>query len=73
MVRGHAKAEAQARNAKKNAGKEKGSNLDAIKQSVRAVCPICKAPTSTIKVLQDHYASKHPKETVPADNLGLTK
>eukprot|EP00240_Pyramimonas_obovata_P019472 CAMPEP_0118932252 /NCGR_PEP_ID=MMETSP1169-20130426/9611_1 /TAXON_ID=36882 /ORGANISM="Pyramimonas obovata, Strain CCMP722" /LENGTH=72 /DNA_ID=CAMNT_0006874879 /DNA_START=87 /DNA_END=305 /DNA_ORIENTATION=+ len=72
MVRGKAKADSQARNAKKHEA-PKGSQLDAIKNSQKSVCPICKTPIAAKKVLEDHYASKHPKEQIPADYLGLLK
>jgi hypothetical protein len=51
----------------------KGSNLEAIKNSQKSVCPICKTPVAAKKVLEDHYASKHPKEKIPEDYCGLLK
>eukprot|EP00242_Pyramimonas_sp_CCMP2087_P013944 CAMPEP_0198210136 /NCGR_PEP_ID=MMETSP1445-20131203/19674_1 /TAXON_ID=36898 /ORGANISM="Pyramimonas sp., Strain CCMP2087" /LENGTH=72 /DNA_ID=CAMNT_0043884121 /DNA_START=115 /DNA_END=333 /DNA_ORIENTATION=+ len=72
MARGLQKETSQAKNAKKNAG-PKGSNLEAIKNSQKSVCPICKTPVAAKKVLEDHYASKHPKEKIPEDHCGLLK
>ncbi|KNZ46413.1 hypothetical protein VP01_729g8 [Puccinia sorghi] len=31
-------------------------------------CAICKAPTPSYKLLQTHYAAKHPKEIVPSED-----
>lgn len=55
------------------AGTEKGSQKAAQAAVHKIVCPICKTPLAAIKVMQDHYSSKHPKEALPADNLGLAK
>jgi hypothetical protein len=62
MVRGHAKADAQAKNAKKNDdAKKKGSQLDAQKKGTNMTCPQCKAPFPNYKVFQQHWDSKHDK------------
>lgn len=39
----------------------------------QTVCPICKAPVTSIPLAKAHYESKHPKESFPADNLGMSK
>ncbi|CAH7677118.1 At2g23090 like protein [Phakopsora pachyrhizi] len=72
MVRGHAKAQAQARNAAKQ-GNKKGSQLEAQQAVTKVGCPICKVPTPSYKLLTTHYDSKHPKETVPAEETFRVK
>jgi len=67
MVRGHAKAQAQAKNAAKQ-GPQKGSQLGAQQAVTKVGCAICKAPTPSYKLLQTHYAAKHPKEIVPNED-----
>ena len=60
--------QAQQKNAKKmEAQNKKGSNLGegASKMKGAQVCPICKSQMVNYKMLQQHYESKHPKETCP--------
>jgi hypothetical protein len=66
MVRGHAKEQAQQRNAKKQSESKQGiSQIEARQAGLKVVCPLCKAPATGSKALQLHYESKHPKETPP--------
>eukprot|EP00445_Apocalathium_hangoei_P051466 CAMPEP_0204038906 /NCGR_PEP_ID=MMETSP0360-20130528/89322_1 /ASSEMBLY_ACC=CAM_ASM_000342 /TAXON_ID=268821 /ORGANISM="Scrippsiella Hangoei, Strain SHTV-5" /LENGTH=85 /DNA_ID=CAMNT_0050984705 /DNA_START=24 /DNA_END=279 /DNA_ORIENTATION=- len=68
MVRGHAKEEAQAKNAAKLASSKKsGSQLEAREKGLKMVCLSCKLPMTNYKCLVQHYESKHPKETCPAE------
>eukprot|EP00325_Prymnesiales_sp_UTEX-LB-985_P028509 CAMPEP_0174716530 /NCGR_PEP_ID=MMETSP1094-20130205/24305_1 /TAXON_ID=156173 /ORGANISM="Chrysochromulina brevifilum, Strain UTEX LB 985" /LENGTH=75 /DNA_ID=CAMNT_0015916299 /DNA_START=98 /DNA_END=325 /DNA_ORIENTATION=+ len=70
MVRGHAKEVAQAKNlAKKEAAAKGGTQRGegAVKMKGAVVCPVCKAQMPGYKMLETHYASKHPKETVPTE------
>uniref|UniRef100_A0A7S2GX48 C2H2-type domain-containing protein n=1 Tax=Octactis speculum TaxID=3111310 RepID=A0A7S2GX48_9STRA len=68
MVRGHAKADAQERNARKNAAAQKaGSQRGAADKAMRAQCPICKQQMPTLKQLQDHYSSRHPNDQISAE------
>ena len=71
MVRGHAKEEAQKKNAKKmeamnKSGSQKGEG--AAKMKGACVCPTCKAQMVNYKMLCQHYESKHPKESCPAES-----
>eukprot|EP00898_Chlorokybus_atmophyticus_P005963 jgi/Chlat1/6368/Chrsp44S05831 len=65
MTRGKQKIDAQKRAAEKNAP-SKGSQLDAQKAGLKALCPICKVQLAHSKLLAAHYEAKHPKETPPA-------
>ena len=66
MVRGNAKALAQAKNlAKKDAAKTAKSDLKLRGAALKATCPICKANMINHHQLKAHYESKHPKETCP--------
>ncbi len=68
MVRGHAKAQAQEKNAKKQEALNKGgSQLEARAAGTKYVCPICKTPATGYKSLVTHYESKHPKDTPPPE------
>ena len=68
MVRGNAKALAQAKNqAKKDGKKEAKSDLSARAAALKTACPIRKTPMINYKQLQAHYASKHPKDTCPPE------
>ena len=68
MVRGNAKALAQAKNqAKKDSKKEAKSDLGARAAALKTTCPICKSPMINYKQLQAHYESKHPKDTCPPE------
>jgi hypothetical protein len=68
MVRGHAKAVAQERNAKKTASQaSKGSQLGAAEAALIYKCPICLQLTPNVKLLQTHYQAKHPSEQLPAE------
>ena len=67
MVRGHAKADAQARNAKKmEAMKKTGSQHGMADKAMVHICPICKQQFPHIKLYKQHFDSKHPNETFPA-------
>ena len=66
MVRGNAKALAQAKNEKKAASKKEAkSDLKARGAALKVECGICKAPMINYHQLRQHYDSKHPKETCP--------
>ncbi|CAK0843316.1 unnamed protein product [Prorocentrum cordatum] len=66
MVRGHAKEEAQKKNAAKLAAqKTSGSQKEAQKAGLKVVCPSCKMEMTNYKCLVQHFDSKHPKETCP--------
>ncbi|PWN43163.1 hypothetical protein IE81DRAFT_322674 [Ceraceosorus guamensis] len=68
MVRGAAKAQAQAKNqAKANSSKEAKSQLDSRGAALKFACKVCKAPAPSYKTLLIHYDSKHPKETCPSE------
>jgi|TARA_B100001758_G_C18266052_1_gene533654 hypothetical protein len=68
MVRGNAKALAQAKNEKKAASKKEAkSDLKARGAALKVECGICKAPMINYHQLKQHYDSKHPKETCPPD------
>lgn len=64
MTRGKQKLEAQKKNAEKNKA-PKGSQIDARAAALKASCPICKSQLANHNQMNDHYASKHPKETPP--------
>ena len=70
MVRGHAKAEAQRKNAAKNAGAKtvhSGAQASAIKQAGQtAQCPSCMQTMPNIGALKNHFENKHPKLPLPA-------
>ncbi|CAK8540231.1 unnamed protein product [Lathyrus sativus] len=67
MTRGKQKIEAQKRNAEKNQ-KSKGSQIEARAEGLKITCPICKVQLANPNQLNDHYASKHPKEKPPAES-----
>jgi hypothetical protein len=70
MVRGHAKAEAQARNAKRTAElakSQKGSQRGMAEKALNTQCPICKQQMPTARQLADHYASRHPRDALPPE------
>ena len=63
-TKGQKKAQAkQAADQKK--GSQKGEGATKMKGS--CICPICKATLPSYKLMAEHYGSKHPKETVPAE------
>ena len=67
MVRGHAKEQAQAKNAAAKAKMEKaGTQLGAADAAMKFECHVCKQVMPGPVLLKEHYESKHPKETVPA-------
>ena len=67
MVRGHAKADAQEKNAKKlQDAKKTGSQKDAQAKGTTMSCPDCKAPFPNYKVFCQHWDSKH-KGPCPPD------
>ena len=69
MVRGHAKEQAQQKNAKKKEAMNKsGTQLGegASKMKGACVCPICKSTCPGYKQLEEHFGTKHPKETCPS-------
>ena len=66
MVRGNAKALAQAKSlAKKDSQKQAKSDLKLRGAALKVSCPICKANMINHHQLKMHYDSKHPKETCP--------
>lgn len=66
MVRGNAKALAQAKNlAKKDSQKQAKSDLKLRGAALKTSCPICKANMINHHQLKAHYDSKHPKDTCP--------
>lgn len=68
MVRGNAKALAQAKNEKKAASKKEAkSDLKARGAALKVECGICKAPMINYHQLKQHYESKHPKDPIPPD------
>ena len=67
MVRGHAKEQAQAKNAAAKAKMEKaGTQRGAADAAMKFECHVCKQVMPGPVLLKEHYESKHPKETVPA-------
>ncbi|PWO00642.1 hypothetical protein FA09DRAFT_327379 [Tilletiopsis washingtonensis] len=66
MVRGAAKAQAQAK-AAKNAPKEAKSTIPGRAAALKLTCHICRTPAPSYKTLVIHYEAKHPKETVPSE------
>ena len=46
-------------------GTQKGEG--ATKMKGACICPVCKSTVPSYKMLCEHYSSKHPKETVPAE------
>lgn len=66
MVRGKAKADAQAKNqAKAERSKKAGTQL--VHRIAKAICPICKASMANPNDLRSHFESKHPKSELPQD------
>ena len=64
MVRGHAKEQAQKKNAARQKV-EKGSQLGQAQKKLQVICPVCRASMVNHKLLVQHYESKHPKDTCP--------
>ncbi|KAL9259520.1 Zinc finger protein 706-like protein [Drosera capensis] len=67
MTRGKQKIEAQRKNAEKNQ-KSKGSQLEARAVGLKVTCQVCKASLANSNQLNDHFASKHPKEMPPSNS-----
>ena len=70
MARGLQKEQSQKKAAAKNdAAMKKGTQKGegAAKMKTAVVCPVCKAQLPGYKLLQQHYESKHPKETCPSE------
>ena len=66
MVRGHAKADAQQKNAKKLADmKKNGSQLGMADKAMVYCCPTCKQQCPNVKLYKQHFDSKHPTECFP--------
>jgi hypothetical protein len=66
MVRGHAKADAQQKNAKKLADmKKNGSQLGMADKAMVSCCPTCKQQCPNVKLYKQHFDSKHPTECFP--------
>lgn len=66
MVRGHAKADAQQKNAKKMADmKKNGSQLGMADKAMQYTCPTCKQQCPNVKLYKQHFDSKHPTECFP--------
>ncbi|KAJ3220309.1 hypothetical protein HK099_004393 [Clydaea vesicula] len=63
MVRGHAKAEAQQKNAKKLADAKGGKSLKEIEKAREAgnaiICPKCLVGMPSYKIFSQHFESKH--------------
>ncbi|PWN89791.1 hypothetical protein FA10DRAFT_285509 [Acaromyces ingoldii] len=69
MVRGAAKAQAQAKNAaKQEAAKGGKSQLKDREKALKFICPQCKAPSPHYNTLKTHMESKHPKADVPPED-----
>mmetsp|Transcript_22321 Transcript_22321/g.50468 ORF Transcript_22321/g.50468 Transcript_22321/m.50468 type:complete len:127 (-) Transcript_22321:428-808(-) len=68
MVRGHAKAEAQKKNAASQAAKvTKGSQLGKADAALTYKCSLCMQVMPNPKLFQQHYESKHPGTPLPPD------
>eukprot|EP00811_Abedinium_folium_P013981 NODE_23011_length_684_cov_5.809695.p2 GENE.NODE_23011_length_684_cov_5.809695~~NODE_23011_length_684_cov_5.809695.p2 ORF type:complete len:75 (+),score=21.78 NODE_23011_length_684_cov_5.809695:90-314(+) len=68
MVRGHAKEQAQERNAARQAkAKNAGSQFQARKAGLKFQCPLCRLEVSNYISMTQHYESKHSKETCPPE------
>lgn len=66
MVRGKAKADAQAKKqAKMEKLKKGGSQLE--HRVAKAICPVCKATMANANDLKTHFESKHPKLPLPEE------
>ncbi|PWN26561.1 hypothetical protein BDZ90DRAFT_253965 [Jaminaea rosea] len=77
MVRGHAKAQAQAAAQKKAAG-GKGTGKSQLGEARAAglrtfMCKKCLIGIPSYKILVVHYESKHPKDPVPSEESFATK
>mmetsp|Transcript_26748 Transcript_26748/g.46749 ORF Transcript_26748/g.46749 Transcript_26748/m.46749 type:complete len:121 (+) Transcript_26748:82-444(+) len=72
MVRGHAKADAQAKNQKKmEAAKKNGTQRGAADKAMVIQCSICKVSMPTCKQLKDHYDSRHSNLPFPAEYAAM--
>ncbi|CAO1638753.1 unnamed protein product [Sympodiomycopsis kandeliae] len=72
MVRGHAKAQAQAAAQKKSAG-GKGSGKSQLGETREKAlrqykCQKCLIGIASYKALVDHFNAKHPKDPVPSED-----
>ena len=67
MVRGHAKADAQERNAKRQAELEKnGTQRGMADKAMVYTCALCKQQCPNVKLFKQHYEAKHATECFPA-------
>jgi hypothetical protein len=73
MVRGNAKALAQAKSlAKKDSQKQAKSDLKLRGAALKVSCPICKANMINHHQLKMHYDSKHPEGNVSTASGGVS-
>uniref|UniRef100_A0A8C6SEQ8 Zinc finger protein 706 n=1 Tax=Neogobius melanostomus TaxID=47308 RepID=A0A8C6SEQ8_9GOBI len=74
MARGHQKAQAQQKNAKKQAEMKKAKGHDqktAAKAALVFTCSVCKSQMPDPKTFKQHFESKHPKTPLPAELEGV--
>uniref|UniRef100_A0AC34RI03 Mitochondrial ribosomal protein L12 n=1 Tax=Panagrolaimus sp. JU765 TaxID=591449 RepID=A0AC34RI03_9BILA len=70
MARGHQKAQAQAKNQKKQEQMKKAQGSDQKTAALKALthkCVVCFAMMPDPKTYRQHFESRHPKNTLPAE------
>uniref|UniRef100_A0A7E4UZ53 4F5 domain-containing protein n=1 Tax=Panagrellus redivivus TaxID=6233 RepID=A0A7E4UZ53_PANRE len=70
MARGHQKAQAQQKNAKKQEQLKKQAGSDQKTAALKALkhqCTVCMAMMPDPKTYRQHFESKHPKSPLPAE------
>ena len=70
MTRGQQKAQAQQKNAAKQAKMKKQSSHDQKKAAAAALvfsCPVCKSQMPDPKTFKQHFENKHPRSELPPE------
>lgn len=70
MARGHQKIQSQQKNQKRQEELKKGKGNDQRAAAAKALthkCTVCMAQMPDLKTYKQHFESKHPKATMPAE------
>ncbi|KHN84708.1 Zinc finger protein [Toxocara canis] len=70
MARGHQKFQSQQKNLKKQEELRKSKGSDQKAAALKALthkCTVCMAQMPDLKTYKQHFESKHPKATMPAE------
>ncbi|NP_001086664.1 zinc finger protein 706 L homeolog [Xenopus laevis] len=74
MARGHQKLQSQQKNQKKQAEQKKKHGHDqkaAAKAALVFTCSVCRTQMPDPKTFKQHFESKHPKNPLPPELVGV--